>query len=637
MADELVESIAATLADLGHAGRCLAEAAAGGDLIGALAASHETRRLRAELARRPRPTAIAPEDHAAFATLVEAGRMAAATVDTWHGRALPPPHELVATPLGVACLVDDLLPTTWDVTRDLVVLVGAGLEPVATMLFDLGQLRVIAVDDPAPTGYPAPTIAAATTGEVTRAVRTMMPCPPERVVVRSLAPVAPERLRDIADSVHEALSDLRVHQNTVEAFSRTWLEQGLTNLPAVARWPSVDALGDAFAGVPMVICAPGPSLAGNVAQLRALRGKAIIVGFSHSLRPLRAAGVVPDLVLTVDPQDVRYHFHPGDLDGVTAVVNAVTVHPGLFALPVPRYLTLASNGALDRWLYQAVGGGAEIPGGGSVATTALSLGLHWRCDPIITVGLDLSFAGGKMYVDTSCDGTAHVERQADGTIAVAGWSDAFHRMKAGGGPRHSRERAVTLPGWHGAPVESSFMFAMFHRWFVEQAGRVGDTVRLYNCTEGGAYIDGMAHRMLAEVVAELTGTVDVAGAIDRAIAGLDGPGRAVAAAAWRARVGRDLRRAHRLASRGAVLAGRDDPRSHARLTAVETELARCLGRHPFVAMRAQRPIESALDVARRPAPYREYLAASRRLLVAAASTCDEVGAALARTAEAGHG
>src|SRR6185295_7556624 len=117
----------------------------------------------------------------------------------------------------------------------------------------------------------------------------------------------------------------------------TWIAQGATNLPAIARWPSVAHLGDRLAGVPMIICAPGPSLATNVEQLRAAQGKAIIVAFSHSLRALRASGITPDLVLTVDPQDVRYHFKPGDLDGVGAVVNGVTVHPGLYQLGAARY------------------------------------------------------------------------------------------------------------------------------------------------------------------------------------------------------------------------------------------------------------------------------------------------------------
>lgn len=630
--DADLRAIAQTLAELGHAGRGLAAAAADGDLLAALAASHEVRRLRAELARRPHPERIDDGDLARFAALVEGGRAAAAIADAWCERALPPASELVTTARGVACLVDALLPTTWDACRDLVVLVGPGLELVATMLDDLGQARVIVVDAPV-AGASGP-IAATTIAEVQRAVHTLVPGPPARVVLRSLEAMPGERLQAIAEAVHEALADLRVHENTVEAFSRTWLEQGLANLPAIARWPSVGAVAAAFAGKPMVICAPGPSLAGNVAELRALRGRAIVVAFSHSLRPLRAAGVVPDLVLTVDPQDVRYHFQPGDLDGVAAVVNAVTVHPALFELPAPRFLSLASNGALDRWLYQAVGGGTEVSGGGSVATTALSLGLAWRCDPIVVVGLDLSFPDGKLYVDTSCDGEARIERDPDGTVAVTGWSAGFHRMKAAGGPRAAREREIELPGWHGGTVRSSFMFAMFHRWFVEQARCFGEHTRLVNCTEGGAAIPGMHHRRLVDVVAELTDEVDVSGPLDRAIAQLDRADRADRARAWRTAVARDLRRAHRLATRGAALADRAD---HDRLTAVEAALARCLRRHPFVAMRAQRPIDAALDVARRPAPFEDYLAASRHLLRAAAETCGEVGAAFARAPGVGRG
>ena len=82
MADQTLIAIAQTLADLGHAGHRLAAAAADGDLLSALAASHETRRLRAELARRPRPDGVTEEDRATFATLVEGGRVAAAVADT---------------------------------------------------------------------------------------------------------------------------------------------------------------------------------------------------------------------------------------------------------------------------------------------------------------------------------------------------------------------------------------------------------------------------------------------------------------------------------------------------------------------------------------------------------------------------
>ncbi len=644
--DDAVSTCTRLLGELGLAGEALATAACDGDLIGALAASHETRRLRAELARHPLPADAADDlDLRSLAAVVAGGRVTATTVERWHARELPPIDRLVRTPLGVACLADAMLPPTWDVSRDLVVLVGAGLEDLAIHLADLGQQRILALVDVTAAAYQAPVMACASQDELAHAVRLMHECPPDRVTVRSLdgddRATTAATTAATANVVHQALCDLRVHHNTLSAFSATWVTQGAANLPAIARWPSVADVGDRFEGRPMIICAPGPSLAGNVAQLRELRGQAIIVGFSHSLRPLRAAGVVPDLVLTVDPQDVRYHFHDGDLDGVGAVVNAVTVHPGLYRLDAVRHLTLASNGALDRWLYQAVGGGAEVPGGGSVATTALSLGLRWKCDPIIMVGLDLSFPGGRWYVDTSCDGAAHAVVGADGTVQVAGWSDGFRRMKAGGGPQAPRERVVELPGWHGDPVPSSFMFAMFHRWFVETARRVAGTVRLYNCTEGGAFIDGMEHVPLATVLAGLDAPVDVAGTLDAVQATIDPVARERAARAWLLATERELRVIERLAGTGAGLAasasaGRDDRRgddTRLRLGKIERALAARLAAHEFVALHAQRAISDAFDEARRPATRADYLAATARLMTAAAAATAHTIALLARGRE----
>ncbi len=628
--DDSLAICAGLLVDLGHVATTLADAAARDDVVTAIAASFESRRLRAALARHPLPEQLDGIDLDALELLVANGRRASTIVDGWRSRPLPAPATLLGTPYGIACFADELLPTTWDVSRDLVVLIGPGLGDVAAMLADLGQVRVLAVVAPAAAVYPATTTVVADLDEAGRAVRLMFPCPPERVVVRGLGGADPEHQRAIAEAIHTALCDLRVHTNTVSAFSETWLTQGAANLDAIARWPSVDAIGDGFAGKPMIICAPGPSLARNVEQLRAAHGKAIIVGFSHSLRALRAAGVVPDLIVTVDPQDVRYHFAPGDLDGVAALVNGVTVHPSLYDLGAPRYLSLASNGALDRWLYQGAGGGADVPGGGSVATTALALGLRWRCDPIVMVGLDLSFPGGKYYVDTSCDGGARAVIGDDGKVAVAGWSAGFQAMKAAGGPGTPRDRVVELPGWSGGTVPSSFMFAMFHRWFVDAARHVAGTVKLYDCTEGGAYIDGMIHVPLAEVLAELGPAVDVAGVLDGAVVRHDADARIAAAARWRTTTITALRRATRLAQLGARLAKRRDRAAARRLPGVERALASALAGHDLVAMLAQREIATAIDLASRNADEDTYLDATVRLLTTAAQTTARVVEVLTR-------
>ncbi len=338
---------------------------------------------------------------------------------------------------------------------------------------------------------------------------------------------------------------------------------------------------------------------------------------------------MPDLVLTVDPQDVRYHFEGCDLSGVAAVVNGATVHPELFALGAPRYLTLAANAALDDWMYAAFGENAQVPGGGSVATSALSLAMRWGCDPIAFVGLDLSFAGGRYYVPTSCDGEARAVVGADGTVKVEGWSAGFTEMKAAGGPAAPRERAIELPGYYGGTVPSSFMFTMFHRWFVEQAARVAGTVQLINCTEGGAYIEGMAHRPLAELLAELTAQprFDVATTLAEVGAGIDPIARSRRLARHMSQMARRLRRADALAQACLQAAGQDPDG----LVLAEGRLRRALAPLGWVAMLAQREIARAHQVATYEAPEEVYLAASRRLFE---SVQDSVRTALPFTAAA---
>lgn len=614
------------LGEIGELGGALRRAIEGDDVLGAVAAMMQLRRTRSALARVEAPLAVQGdreelEAMAQVTSLTIDARAAEATMRRWLDRGIPGDARLLASPLGVAVLADAMLPVVWDFEADVVVLVGDGLQPVAEIMLALGQRRILAVDSAGE--QPAGVLAVENADEAAIAVRTMVPGPPSQMVVRRAMGVDNAKVEQLVEAMRNAISDLRIHRNTVQVFSRTWVEQGIANLPAIARWPSVAAVGDRFAGVPMVIVAPGPSLAGNIDQLRELRGRAILTAFSHSLKPVLAAGLVPDLVVSVDPQDVRYHFDGCDLSR-TCLVNAATVHPALYTLPAQRFLTLSANSAIDDWMFDTVGEDAMVPGGGSVATTTFSLALKWRCDPIIFVGLDLSFPGGAYYVSTSTDGQTRAEVDSNGIVRVDGWSSAFRAMKAGGGPGLVRERSIELPGWRGGVVPSSFMFSLFHRWFVERI-REGTGATIYNCTEGGAFIEGMQHRPLAEVLASLGGEVDVAGALDRAAMTVDAE-RSKKIVGHLTGFARGLGRSRRYAKLARALIDRGE--TGKRLAGVERGLANELRSLGFASLLAQRELEKAHDIARRPGTDSEYLAASSSLFDTLLSVIAQVEPAL---------
>ena len=617
MSLELLDTWRMLLADLGALGTGLCRAIEADDVLTGVSTMFEMRRLRSTLARVEAPVRLEanPAVVAALSdvnqSLVNA-RAAEAAMASWLGRKVPGDAMLLRSPLGIAVLADMMLPEVWDFELDAVILVGSGLEPVAEILRDLGQRRIVVHEGGSPEGA----IATVSNDELVTAVRTMIPVAPTRFVVRGALGIALPELDVVKELVRSSLSDMRIHRNTVQVFSRTWLDQAAANLPAIARWPSIAALDpgvadESFANRPMIIVAPGPSLAKNIDQLRGLEGRAVLACFSHSLKPVVAAGLTPDVVITVDPQDVRYHFAGCDVSNMT-LVNAATCHPGLYELPAKRFLTLSANSAIDDWIFDGVGEEARAPGGGSVATSMFSVALRWGCDPIVFVGLDLSFPGGNYYVKTSVDGDVGAKINDQGHLETTGWSKGFAQMKHGGGPSAPLERSITLPGWGGGEVPSSFMFSMFHRWFVEKMREVAPTgVSVYNCTEGGAFIPGMDHRPLAELLATFDEVVPVDEILDAAVHGVTFMrGSNLAAHIRTFRRGLKSIRYHAVRARRLARSG---PSVEAKLAKTERSLASALQPFPFVSLLAQREIENAHSIALHDASADRYLAASANL------------------------
>ena len=403
-------------------------------------------------------------------------------------------------------VADALLGVCWERRRDPVVLLGDDTSDLVAQLRARGQERIIVCASQA-TAVEGATVVVTSPFEVRAAVLCCSGDQPARAatIKRCDDAVTKETVIETNRMVQEALDGQRMCANTIDVFGAVWIKQGIANLPVIAAHPTIDLLRDSFAGLPAVIIASGPSLTRNIDQLKALKGRALLITFSHSLGACRRAGLVPDLVLALDPEDLRYHYDGTDMTQPEASLLGATIHPGVMRLPTKRLFTFAANNTIDSWIYHGLDVNPMVATGGSVATSALALAISWRCSPIVFVGQDLSYPGGEVYAKGISDDQARIVKR-DGHDVIEGWSAGYAAMATVGGQGGSAVVLREVDDWHGTgKVPTSFQFDMYRRWMENVIKQFKITA--WNCTEGGARIDGCEHITLEAAIAKLP-TVD---------------------------------------------------------------------------------------------------------------------------------
>lgn len=315
------------------------------------------------------------------------------------------------------------------------------------------------------------------------------------------APFYDALTRDINQYLSSKLSDLL----TRFEFEERWIENIFSNLPILLVTPTVSQLFGKFQGYPGIIVSAGPSLRTNVALLRHLEDRSLLVSVDTALKVLQKNGISPHMVMTLDSQRYSIKHFLGLRDHQPVLLADMVSYPRIHDLytgtvvmsTTSKYYT-DSAGALRRetiplieWIEEHTEPIGDIQSGGSVATSAFDLLLNLGCNPIILIGQDLAYTGREIH----CSGTYHNEE----------WVPAITRFKNldtinQGVIRKRRISFVQAYGGEGT-VPSDFIFDLYRGWFADSAKRVPVTV--INATEGGARINHTVEKPLRELIESL--------------------------------------------------------------------------------------------------------------------------------------
>lgn len=262
---------------------------------------------------------------------------------------------------------------------------------------------------------------------------------------------------------HQSLSIRRNSDHLAENFS-----QNIHRADFAAT-----SLNKKLCQIPLILVAAGPSLDKNIHLIQKVQSYAIILAVGRAVKPLLAAGVMPDLVIITDGQ----HFVYGNqLEGLgleipliglsTCDPKAFKRHQGLRGIAFQEGFDLAEKAALNA-------GVTTTKTGGSVATTALDLAIGWECNPIILVGQDLALEAGRT-----------------------------HAQAAGRGVIRHKETLLRVKGNKTETVMTTKNLNTYRVW-MEQRIRQSPLIKVLNATDGGAAIAGTRPCSLKEVLAIL--------------------------------------------------------------------------------------------------------------------------------------
>lgn len=368
----------------------------------------------------------------------------------------------------------------------------------------------------------------------------------------------PEYFQIVKKNLAEVMDTAARNLATLQRFAGIWQHNILANLKAILENPGWDTLFGKFKGKPVIICGAGPSLDKNVKSLSQAKGKALIICVDTALRTLLTNHIQPDLVVAIDAGEANYcHFEGLDTSGIALAADAVT-YPAILADFKGTVFIGGYGNPLMQWLEQFIGSKGQTTVGGSVATTAFDLARKLGGAPIIFVGLDLAFSGGRFHTvqakfEDNETFLAQTEREvleesrrilkkmAAFSDLASRYEDFCHRRKrklvtyktgiyledtCPGEPMANwlywleswmmiPERIVWVEDNSGNLVMSSPKFDSWRRWIEARILSAG--VKCINATEGGAKIKGAEVMALRSAIAAYCAEAVDAGEVLQAI------------------------------------------------------------------------------------------------------------------------
>jgi len=318
----------------------------------------------------------------------------------------------------------------------------------------------------------------------------------------------PDAVREFVDAIPTLLQRTAISKATYQNRAKVWVQDIIDNVELLTHAPPFLTLTGHYENVPAFIIGAGPSLDKNAHLITEAAKKGIVFSTNSGAVSLAKRGIEPQVVCCIESIDAS-----SKLRGLPFIDRAVrafslsaapqTLRTGRGPLMPVHELIAQYSGALEE-----LTGHGGLPMSGSVSTIAFSLARLLGCSPIVLIGQDLAYSGGRTYASGTGYETSSAEVDAKRGVIRLKWNEEMLRVHGEEqGAARDQEELRRVPAWGGdGEVDSSAGFAGILSWFETTAElllKTGSTIRLINATEGGVHIKGFEDLRLADALSTL--------------------------------------------------------------------------------------------------------------------------------------
>lgn len=294
--------------------------------------------------------------------------------------------------------------------------------------------------------------------------------------------------KDFQDIILRTIAEYNSRANTIAMYQEDWNENQVEGYRHRLIGYTHQDLEKFFKDQEVLVIAPGPSLAESIKQIKSsAENYFTTIATAQACPALAKHDITPDFVIVVDAKDFTYVLSEiRNLDKISLIADDV-VHLNFLTAGFKNLFTIVTS-KNNLGLEQALSIDPLDLVGGTVSLIACNLAKTLGAKSITLAGQDLSISKGNYFVSGGLpENITNIGRRT--RVELVTYIENVSQKL----PDHH------VKGWNGEILVTKPDYAIFHNQF-EEFARACSNTKLYNCSVGGAYIDGFVHLKISELM-----------------------------------------------------------------------------------------------------------------------------------------